>query len=736
MKKTLMIIYLGLLGNATTAQISSPGTPYGIKENSYSKNLIQVKFQQPDLKSLEAEDAVTDQHKDIPWRFGIAKEVSLNTAQHGTWMEIDGGKLWQLELYAPGAVSINLNYRNFEIPEGGKFFIYGKNTHEYIGAFTSDNNKDGDEFATGLIHDESVILEYYEPHDAPFNGTIDVSSLVYGYRAIKFRKDFGDSGDCNNNMACFPEWQEEGNAVAMLLTSSNTRFCTGALVNNVREDKTPYFLTANHCGPSGNNIFMFNYQSPNCSPNSDGNTSNTVSGCTVMAQNSPSDFALVKLNSSPPESYNATYAGWSAINTPAQSVTGIHHPSGDTKKITFRVNPVIDDPDEGGTHWLVPDWDDGTTEGGSSGSPLYDQNRRIVGQLHGGWAACGNDEYDTYGAFFYSWDADPDSDKQLKHWLDPDNTGIKVLDALGSFEPADSLELDVLGLNGISGFLCGENFTPSVDIRNKGISAITSISFDIKIDGNSISSYSWNGNLESGGYETITLDEIDALGISNGNHSISVTATFINGGADANTDNNSKNKNFFNNANPQTSTLTVRFDNWPSESSWKIFDKDNPDIIIPSNGSGGVGETIEIPLCTYEGCFVLEFYDSFGDGICCGEGEGYFMITNSNDTLVLNQTFSGSLATHEFCVGPVGIAETLAGESIQVFPNPSTGILRIMGIASSEMKSLSVIDVNGVLVKNAAVSNQLDLSDLAKGIYFVRIQTEDTAINKKIVLIQ
>src|SRR5690606_16189236 len=83
-----------------------------------------------------------------------------------------------------------------------------------------------------------------------------------------------------------------------------------------------------------------------------------------------------------------------------------------------------------GTHVRVADWDIGTTEPGSSGSPLFDQDGRVIGQLHGGYAACGNDSADWYGRFSISWNGGSTPDSSLRSWLDPLNTGNLEIDGL------------------------------------------------------------------------------------------------------------------------------------------------------------------------------------------------------------------------------------------------------------------------------------------------------------------
>ena len=89
----------------------------------------------------------------------------------------------------------------------------------------------------------------------------------------------------------------------------------------------------------------------------------------------------------------------------------------------------------------MADWDLGATEGGSSGSPLFDQHHRIVGQLHGGQAACGNDDPDWYGRLFTSWTGDGTAGGRLSDWLDPLNSGLVTLDGRDIIESPFTLDV-------------------------------------------------------------------------------------------------------------------------------------------------------------------------------------------------------------------------------------------------------------------------------------------------------
>jgi hypothetical protein len=436
------LVILLLSASGLHAQISAGGTPPSF-QRALKGNIQSISMGYVDVEALLAEDSVQEE-MGMPYRFGYPFSVGYNLENSGTWEILpDGGRLWRLKISSPGAYSINLIYDAFRLPDGAELFIYNEDRSMVLGAFTSQNNKPWSEFATGLVKGDVCILEYYEPADVEFPGVISISSVVHGYKNLFSYKEvdealgFGSSGSCNNNVNC-PEglpWQDDKRAIAMILTSGGSRICSGSLVNNVRQDLTPYFLTANHClGGETTWIFMFNYESPTCA-NIDGPTWMTVSGSTLKATYTYSDFALLQLSSAPPDSYEVFYAGWSAVDTAASNATCIHHPRGDIKKISFEYDPLtstsyLGGPGTGDSHWRVEDWDDGTTEPGSSGSPLFDPDHHIVGQLHGGYASCTSQTPDWFGKFSKSWDYGSTPSTRLKDWLDPDNTGTLILDGI------------------------------------------------------------------------------------------------------------------------------------------------------------------------------------------------------------------------------------------------------------------------------------------------------------------
>lgn len=735
MKKALLIFIILISFNGFS-QISHGGRPISFDKN-LSANIPVFSAPILDITPYKNEDAITDLHKDIPWRFGIEQHVNLNLSNAGKWDTLNNGdRLWRLNLESPNALSINLNFSDFFLPNGAQFFVYNKN--ETLGAFTSSNNKSTREFSTRPIKGQTVTLEYFEPKEATDSGSIQINSLVHGYRDFfKQLKAFGSSGSCNVNAVCDTNlWGNEIRSSVMLLTAGNTRFCSGALISNVPKDGTPFVLTANHCGPNTNNIFMFNYQSPGCTPSTDGNTTQTVSGCILRANDTPSDFYLVELSSIPPASYNVFYSGWSNINTAPTKGTGIHHPAGDVKKISHDTDPLIESGYymAGNDHWEVLDWNSGTTEGGSSGSPLYDQNHRIVGQLHGGDAACNNDDFDFYGKFSVSWDNNSNNNRQLKFWLDPSNTGATTVDGYdpnGSNYTTDAVLLDI---SGIKSFICGDSIRPKITIRNHGNNTLTSLTINYEIDNSGVNQINWSGNLPAYAIDSVILP---TQFVASGNHIFEAFCSNPNSTTDQNNLNDSSTVNFISNANPIFYTLYLNTDDYGGETSWIIRDASGG-VYMESPGYASVngGEQISESLCLYDSCFTFVLKDSYGDGFCCGFGNGsVYLVDNLGDTIYQNTTFNSDSVSTSFCI-TTGINDYDEFNNINIFPNPNNGTFTIETELKEEYQII-VTDILGqeIYNKNSSVNIEtIKLPTIDKGVYLVTLVTNQNRITKRIVI--
>ncbi len=435
--------------NELAAQVSSGGIPYSFKLPV--KKAIDVVVMPPiDLTALSAEDS-RDLAQGKPFRFGYGFDVDLAPDNSGVWEELPGGgRLWRLCLSCPGAYSINLIFSEFRLPPGAQLFVYDAQKRVVLGAFTSRNNKPYGTFATAPTPGDTCWVEYYEPAGVEGSGKLAIGRVVHGYRNIFFgkapNKEFNDSGVCQMNVHC-PEaadLADQVRAVGMILCGGGMRCCTGVLLNNVRQDRTPYFLTSRHClqgETPADWVVIFNYESPDCS-NKDGPTTDSVSGARLRAQSDRADFALVELSEVPPPSYNVYYAGWSRYPKAPDHTAAVHHPRGDIKKIARDVQAPEASAVGQLLAWKIQDWEVGAMEPGSEGAPLFDPEGHVIGQFSLGTSSCQRDGFgpDYFGRFGVAWDGgDPRS--RLRDWLDPDGTDPTTLDG---FEPYTPPSLSVL----------------------------------------------------------------------------------------------------------------------------------------------------------------------------------------------------------------------------------------------------------------------------------------------------
>ncbi len=313
--------------------------------------------------------------------------------------------------------------------------------------------------------------------------------------------DFGNSKFCQVNVNCNEgiPYSDIKNSVVRIFVrlGSALGFCTGSVISTSNYTYEPYLLTAEHCGLLSPGtlvssedlddwVFFFNYQSPDCTnPPSEGTLDQQqVVGASLLANSDDnggdrgSDFLLLRLNTSIPDSYNVYYAGWNrkGDSNPQMGAT-IHHPSGDIKKISTYFNPASSGSftsQASNTHWVV-NWNattngHGTTEAGSSGCPLYDENGLIRGVLTGGSASCNNlNGEDYFGKFSYSWSRNGNTPtRRLMDWLDPASNGFLAIGGSyrGDSIPAAGNEIIIVNNPVRDGVLAIKNLgTPTDDLR-------------------------------------------------------------------------------------------------------------------------------------------------------------------------------------------------------------------------------------------------------------------------------
>ena len=636
------------------------------------------------------------------YRFAIAVGINVDFLQSASWVTRGRMTYGRLLVVASGAKSLSLNFSAFNIPEFSEVVIYNGRT-TIAGPITSEENNDSQTWASPIFVGDSIWIEAKLPTWKKNAFKLTLSNLAYGYRSFDIGKSggFGASGGClaNNNVLCFGNaWEFERNAVCLLVDQNGERFCTGSMINNSCNNNIPYVLSANHCIPAGAGgpgqwRFIFQYWSSACNPSQDDPNYIQFYGSTLRANASPSDFLLLQLNQMPDPTSGITYLGWDRTINAATSGASIHHPKGDVMKVStvntsaLRAdNYVFADGKQavGSQHWIVS-WNNGVTEEGSSGAPLLNQSKKIVGQLSGGPSACyaaANYLKDAYGRFDNSWTGTGNNATRLSNWLDPSGFGNMT---------APSINLSYIAG---SSFVCT---TSSYSVAN--LQAGTSV-------------VSWSSSNSS--IMTINSAGI-ASRVGNANGQVNITATLNNGCG-----------NF-------TRTKTIHVGK-PMVSS----------INVDSDVCTGQGQDV---VANLTGATSSSWAVTSGNGFNAtlmdnGNGIAYF---NSNVQDCYGLQISVSNACGSISDGTTICVSSCLGGSI-VYPNPAKDIVTFDFSSFSESSlpdQIQIFDEKSTTFKksvdigmhiNGDKKIQIETYDLPRGVYYFHVIKGETIEKIRIVL--
>lgn len=444
-----------------------------------------------DLPAIRAEDALHN-NDGAPYRFAIPQQVHITPFTHGTWEQIDPKvQLWRLRVEAPTATHLNFGFTRSFLPAGAQLYIYSADQRASIRPFTEADNAEHGQLWTPIIAGRQAVIELTIPVEVLQKLELELTTIGVGYRGYMMQDLTDDSptprsGSCNMDVACSPAdpWRLQVHGVSVLQISGSLN-CTSFMVNNTAQDLKPYLMTAAHCGVTSGTaasvVAYWNFENSTCRPPGsgasggpgDGLLTQFNSGSTFRAGNSTSDFTLVELSSSPNPAWNVSWLGWdrNGLNPPDGAC--IHHPSVDEKRLTFWNSvthpshgsswPCSAFPGPGADTHIRVYWDPApafsptipqVTEGGSSGSPLFDNNKRVIGQLHGGPSACGStgdNLSDCYGRISTSWTGGGTPATRLSDWLDPLATGVTFLDTISGGGLTVSPASNVLSIGPVGG---------------------------------------------------------------------------------------------------------------------------------------------------------------------------------------------------------------------------------------------------------------------------------------------
>ncbi len=362
--------------------------------------------------------------------YGKTVPITIDIKRDGKIIPVSGGKLYIVTLKSENAKGMQFHFSKYRLPKVASLFIYNENYNAVLGAFTHINNHPDGKFATQAISGKTITIEYFEANKNEFDGELELFRVMHVFRDGYIHdptnaKTEGQSQPCETDASCdtYSLANLRNRGVCRISTVRGDgygSYCSGALLNNgLNGTRKPYVLTAYHCYQPGYTegtkmdelfswTFEFSYQKP-CNSTSTP-TSESYVRCVIAAGSTDyvhfgqsssygGDYVLLDLQAVKLESYiNVVYLGWDLATSPHPTTVGIHHPNGDYKKISKDFDPpvqvavdhsgnsITENPTASYNAWKVT-WNEGITEGGSSGSPLLDQ-MKVIGILSGGTSYC------------------------------------------------------------------------------------------------------------------------------------------------------------------------------------------------------------------------------------------------------------------------------------------------------------------------------------------------------------
>ncbi len=812
MKKKLLSLGLAVLIGSTSllAQNQMKAIPkYGISKNTPIQYLTP-----PNMNQIKAEDLERDRKGEY-YRIGVHEYTNITTANSGLWSTLpNGDRMWQLKIKSPGAEALSFLFAKFKIYDNASFWVEDLKGNALYRKLTKNDVQDHFQQHVELCFGDEMVLMLLEPKNTQPSELL-LDAVTYNYRSTgnpNIQK-INESDNCEVNVNCTPEgtnWQDEKRGVARILVVSpqGSGYCSGSLVNNTAQDCKPYFLTALHCGVSSTTSqfnqwkFYFGYEAPTCtSPTTAGTLDDhIITGCVKKASSADgggdtgSDFLLVQLGSAANEaatvttlksaSFNAYWNGWDANNTASSNGVGIHHPSGDIKKISAFTSTTSSTSWGGSvanTHWTLT-WaatanGHGVTEGGSSGSPLFNYNSgnsRIIGTLTGGGSYCtATSSPDSYGKMSYHWQSNTSTGNiPLKNFLDPGNTGALVLN--GSNDPCTAVT-PVAPVANFSGTPLTLAVGGSVQFTDLTTNLPTSWSWAISpgtagttwsyIGGTSATSQHPQVQFNTAGQYTITLTASNAIG-SDGEtktNYITVTAAPTGPCAATSTACTYESINNVTLGSINNTTGCTNYGNYTNMSTTLMKGQSYTASMIPQ-AEGTVGSAY-----TGDELAIYIDWNNDNDFTDADERVGYVLVaagwSNQFPFTVPMTAATGTLKmrcriSYSVDAGPIspcgtttdgevedysvivqnaaaaGIDENNVFGAVNVFPNPFNETLTVDLTSVKEGVSVQIFDLAGKLLKtieNQSGMLEINMAGYAKGMYQVMLKTGDAQSLHKVV---
>ena len=388
-----------------------------------------------DLTQLEKEDVERDSIGGM-FRFGKPFDVSYTLAD-GQWEDVDGGRIWSMTFKSKDALSLNFIFNDFRLPEGAELYVVNKDESVLFGPVTKENTTENGFFLTDIIKGDQVSIYLFEPTDRKGLSSLTINRVVHGYRDFESTRN-ADRSVNTPDVACYPEYNMESDAIALILYPDAFCIGTGFLIMSTDCSFKPYLLTSSYTVDSNddgtftndeknfieNASFKFRYKKTQCG-GSNYTPSYTYNQAYFRAGWHYSKFALLELKSDLKPNMALSWLGWNYNDEHPTSGACIHHPGNDGMKISTINHHLGYDSC---TYYL---WDVKFDEGDASffsrGAPLLNQYKRVVGQVHSVYTDINQYNqtvrHTDVGKLSRSWNGGGADTTGLKNWLDPDDIG-------------------------------------------------------------------------------------------------------------------------------------------------------------------------------------------------------------------------------------------------------------------------------------------------------------------------
>lgn len=225
------------------------------------------------------------------------------------------------------------------------------------------------------------------------------------------------------------------------------------------------------------------------------------------------------------------------------------------------------------------------------------------------------------------------------------NTFSTILSKL--YELDGALSIDSLKV------VCNDEIDVEAIITNEGENNIDQITIEVVVNGLVVEVVDATVDVPFGEQDFLKITLSDNL--SQGNNEITLNLLEVNNLQDEVLSNNSASTTSNLESDYDVITLIINADNYPQETSWKLIDETTNELVA----TGALNYNTQIyseEICVdYNSCFSLYVYDSYGDGICCGYGEGDFSIIDAyGETILTNNGEFDNFVQEMFCLSDTG----------------------------------------------------------------------------------